>query len=82
MRESLVAIFPRAVLLVDTREQNPFHFSRFAGWFSGIEKKALKLGDYSVAARICRIWSIPAPLIVVGSLIDCELWLDFHIVYW
>jgi hypothetical protein len=40
---------PRAVLLVDTREKNPFHFTRFEGWFSGIEKKGLKLGDYSVA---------------------------------
>jgi hypothetical protein len=40
---------PRATILVDTREQNPFDFSRFAGWFAGIEKKALKLGDYSVA---------------------------------
>jgi putative transposase len=34
------------------------------------------------SARIYRIWSIPAPLIVVGSLIDCERWHDFHIVYW
>lgn len=34
---------------VDTREQNPFDFSRFEGWFAGVEKKALKLGDYSVA---------------------------------
>ena len=40
---------PRPVILVDTREQNPFDFSRFEGWFSGIEKKPLKLGDYSVA---------------------------------
>ena len=40
---------PRATILVDTREQNPFDFSRFAGWFAGIEKKALQLGDYSVA---------------------------------
>ena len=39
---------PKAVLLVDTREQNPLNFSRFRGWFSGIEKKALKLGDYSI----------------------------------
>jgi ERCC4-type nuclease len=37
------------VLLVDTREQRPFDFSRFEGWFSGIEHKALALGDYSVA---------------------------------
>ena len=40
---------PRPVLLVDTREQNPFDFSRFDGWFAGIEKRPLKLGDYSVA---------------------------------
>src|SRR6476646_6563515 len=40
---------PRPVLLVDTREQNPLEFSRFEGWFSGIERKALKLGDYSIA---------------------------------
>ena len=39
---------PRPVVLVDTREQNPFDFSRFEGWFAGIEKKPLKLGDYSV----------------------------------
>jgi ERCC4-type nuclease len=40
---------PRPVILVDTREQNPFNFSRFEGWFAGIEKRALQLGDYSVA---------------------------------
>jgi hypothetical protein len=40
---------PRPVLLIDTREQNPLDFSRFEGWFAGIEKKALKLGDYSIA---------------------------------
>ena len=40
---------PRGVVLVDTREQRPFEFSRFEGWFSGVEHKALALGDYSVA---------------------------------
>jgi ERCC4-type nuclease len=40
---------PRGVALVDTREQKPFDFSRFTGWFGGIEKRALALGDYSVA---------------------------------
>jgi len=40
---------PRPVILVDTREQNPFDFSRFEGWFAGIEKRVLELGDYSVA---------------------------------
>jgi len=40
---------PRPVVIVDTREQVPFSFSRFRGWFAGIEKKALNLGDYTVA---------------------------------
>jgi ERCC4-type nuclease len=40
---------PRPVLVVDTREQNPFDFSRFQGWFSGVEHRALKLGDYSIS---------------------------------
>jgi ERCC4-type nuclease len=40
---------PRPVIVVDTREQNPFDFSRLEGWFSGVEKRALKLGDYSIA---------------------------------
>ena len=40
---------PRAVVLIDTREQNPFDFSRFEGWFEGIEKRALPVGDYSIA---------------------------------
>ena len=40
---------PRPVVLVDTREKNPFDFSRFDGWFAGVEGKPLKLGDYSVA---------------------------------
>lgn len=39
---------PKPVLIVDTREQNPFNFYRFRGWFSGIENQALKLGDYSI----------------------------------
>ena len=39
---------PRPTVLVDTREQNPFNFSRFRGWFAGIQKKALLLGDYSI----------------------------------
>jgi ERCC4-type nuclease len=40
---------PRATILVDTREQNPFDFSRFEGWFAGVERRPLRLGDYSVA---------------------------------
>jgi ERCC4-type nuclease len=40
---------PLPVVLVDTREQIPFSFRRFKGWFSGIEARALPIGDYSVA---------------------------------
>src|SRR5205807_3059348 len=40
---------PRGVVLVDTREQCPFAFSRFTGWFAGVEKTALALGDYTIA---------------------------------
>lgn len=48
---------PRPVLLVDTREQHPFDFSRFEVWFGGIQKKALQLGDYSIAGmeNICAV---------------------------
>jgi len=48
---------PRPIVLVDTREQNPFNFSRFRGWFAGIEKRALALGDYSIAGleEVCAV---------------------------
>jgi len=39
---------PLPVAIVDTREQNPLSFRRFKGWFSRIEYRALKLGDYSI----------------------------------
>ena len=40
---------PLPIVVVDTREQVPLSFQRFRGWFAGIEKRALALGDYSVA---------------------------------
>jgi ERCC4-type nuclease len=40
---------PLPVAVVDTREQIPLSFRRFKGWFSGIEMRALPIGDYSVA---------------------------------
>ncbi|MGA7929169.1 MAG: ERCC4 domain-containing protein [Candidatus Sulfotelmatobacter sp.] len=48
---------PRAVVLVDTREQMPFDFSRFSGWFAGVEKKALRVGDYTIVGleNICAV---------------------------
>ena len=39
---------PRPVVVIDSREQNPFSFDRFAKWFSGVERRALPLGDYSI----------------------------------
>jgi ERCC4-type nuclease len=48
---------PRPTILVDTREQNPFSFARFQGWFAGVEKKPLEVGDYSVAGleAVCAV---------------------------
>ena len=48
---------PRPTILVDTREQNPFSFARFQGWFAGVEKKPLEVGDYSVAGleHVCAV---------------------------
>jgi ERCC4-type nuclease len=48
---------PRAVVLMDTREQTPFDFSRFSGWFARVEKKALRVGDYTIAGLedICTV---------------------------
>ena len=69
---------PRPVVLVDTREQNPFDFSRFDGWFAGIEKKPLKLGDYSVAGMedVCVVerkdLSDLIPLVECRALRLCE----------
>lgn len=40
---------PRGTVIVDSREQSPFDFSRFEGWFAGVERRALDLGDYSIS---------------------------------
>ncbi|MBI4480470.1 MAG: hypothetical protein HY651_10650 [Acidobacteria bacterium] len=39
---------PKATVIVDTREQIPFSFARFRGWFNGVKRKALTVGDYSI----------------------------------
>jgi len=39
---------PLPTAIIDTREQNPFSFRRFKGWFAKIEYRALRLGDYSI----------------------------------
>ena len=40
---------PKPVIVIDTREQNPFSCARFEGWVAGVEKKPLALGDYSIS---------------------------------
>jgi hypothetical protein len=39
---------PKPVIVIDTREQNPFSFGRFSAWFSAVEKRSLRIGDYAV----------------------------------
>jgi ERCC4-type nuclease len=39
---------PRPVLIVDSREQDPFDFAPYSKWFATIERRALPLGDYSI----------------------------------
>ncbi len=39
----------RPILLVNTRERDAYTFSRFRPWFAGIERRALPVGDYSIA---------------------------------
>jgi hypothetical protein len=80
---------PRAVLPVDTRESK-IHFIS-PGLRHGSVESALKLETIPLPgwkrsarwnARIYRIRSIPAPLIVVGSLIDFERRHELYFVYW
>lgn len=40
---------PKPTILIDTREQRPFNFSRFDNWCAGEQRVALETGDYSVA---------------------------------
>jgi hypothetical protein len=69
---------PRAVLLVDTREQNPFDLRRFQGWVAGVEKKALALGDYSVAGleEVCVVERKDLPDLVRSCTVDRGVFVD------
>lgn len=42
-------LVPRPTVLVDTREQLPYTFERFANWVGAVEQRALPTGDYSVS---------------------------------
>lgn len=46
--KSVTAKVPRPVVLIDTREQNPFSFSRFRNWIGDERVATLATGDYSV----------------------------------
>ena len=69
---------PPPVILVDTREQTPFDFSRFEGWFSGIEKKPLQLGDYSVAGLedVCVVERKDLPDLIRSLTADRSVFVD------
>lgn len=45
---SITRKIPKPVVLVDTREKQPFDFSGFKNWIAGEKRQALKVGDYSV----------------------------------
>jgi ERCC4-type nuclease len=45
---SITRKIPKPVVLVDTREQFPFDFSRFPNWIANQRKQKLDVGDYSV----------------------------------
>ena len=69
---------PHPVVLVDTREQNPFSFTRFRGWFAGVEKKSLKVGDYSVAGleEICTVERKDLPDLVRSFTVERPVFID------
>ncbi len=45
----------KPVLLVDSREKFPYSFEPFRRWFAGIERRALRVGDYSIEGLEDRI---------------------------
>lgn len=45
---SITRQIPKPVVLVDTREQTPFDFSRFPNWIADKKRQKLNVGDYSI----------------------------------
>ena len=45
---SITRQIPKPVVLIDSREQLPFDFSRFANWIAGDKRKTLRVGDYTL----------------------------------
>lgn len=46
--KSITAKIPKPVVLVDSREQLPFSFSRFPNWIGGEKRVGLPVADYSI----------------------------------
>ena len=40
---------PKPTLITDSMEQKPYSFKSFRKWFSGMERRKLAAGDYSIA---------------------------------
>jgi ERCC4-type nuclease len=45
---SITRQIPKPVVLIDTRERAPFHFSRFPNWIAGESRQKIDAGDYSI----------------------------------
>ena len=41
-------ILPKPTLIIDSMEQKPYSFKSFRKWFSGMERRKLAAGDYSI----------------------------------
>ena len=69
---------PKPTVIVDTREQNPFSFGRFRGWFAGIKRKAFKIGDYSVVGLedVCTVERKDLPDLIHSFTSDRAVFVD------
>jgi len=47
--KSITRQIPKPFAIVDSREKEPFSFSKYKNWFAGESVGALKAGDYSIA---------------------------------
>ena len=46
---------PKPTLIIDSMEQKPYSFKSFRKWFSGMERRKLTTGDYSIAGLEDRV---------------------------
>ena len=47
--QGLTIKLPKPILIIDSMEQKPYTFKPFRKWFTGIERRKLPFGDYSIA---------------------------------